>query len=37
MIAEHYFRNDGGADGKNISFAVAEVTPAGVNIIYNAF
>lgn len=36
-IAEHYFRNDGGADGKNISFAVAEVTPAGVNVIYNAF
>ena len=37
MIDEHYFRNDGGADGKNISFAVAEVTPAGVNVIYNAF
>ena len=36
-IAEYYFKDYGGTYGKNVSFAVAEVTPAGVNVIYNAF
>ena len=36
-IAEYYFADKGGSDGKNVSFAVAEVTPGGVSVIYNAF
>lgn len=35
-IAEYYFR-ESGTDGANVSFAVAEVTPVGVNVIFNAF
>ena len=35
-IAEYYFR-ESGTDGANFSFAVAEVTPDGVNVIFNAF
>lgn len=33
-IAEYYLD---GADGKDVSFAVAETTPDGVNIIFDAF
>ncbi len=36
-IAEFYFADKGGADEARVSFAVAEVTPDGVNVIYNAF
>lgn len=32
-----YFFGENGTDGANVSFAVAEVTPDGVNVIFNAF
>ena len=35
-IAEYFFRENG-TDGANVTFAVAEVTPNGVNVIFNAF